>query len=55
MATLFDYIRIRKQLHGASIAYLRCPCGGTGRRAGFKIQFPLEVGVRFSSGAPFYF
>ncbi len=28
------------------------PCGGTGRRAGFKIPFPLEVSVRFRPGAP---
>ena len=31
---------------------MACRGGGTGRRAGFKIQFPLEVGVRFPLPAP---
>jgi hypothetical protein len=29
-----------------------CPCGGIGRRAGFKIQYPLDVSVRVRPGAP---
>ena len=31
-----------------------CPCGGIGRRAGFKIQYPLDVSVRVRLGAPFF-
>ncbi len=31
-----------------------CLCGGTGRRAGFKIPFPLGVRVRVSPEAPTY-
>ena len=32
----------------------QCPCGGIGRRAGFKIQYPLDVSVRVRLGAPLF-
>ena len=64
----FIYFRVNQKLDGRTLdAMMRhchvhhmiissqCPCGGIGRRAGFKIQYLLDVSVRVRPGAPLDF